>query len=249
MKQVLQEVAESIEERWQDYGVAVWTHAYEEDAIYYYVLYRFDQWNWVPAVDKFNTRLYYAVQRHGLTIARRIEYRADVQDLKPKYEIHQRASLLRANPLFEPLEGEVIHRLAASATEHHYSEGEKIVRQGEQDEGFYVIQAGEVTISVTDEAGSSQDMLHLKAGDFFGELALLKSEPSPVSALAVTDVHLIIIEGGLITQLIDTNPQFAQEVNFFIEKRQTLVNAISRTENGKQNHTARQDWINVAKRL
>lgn len=200
-------------------------------------------------MDKFYHRLWYAARRHGLTLARPIEYRANVDRLKPPREEDKIVRILRATPLFGPLEDDVIQELGAGATEHHYAVGEFVIHQGEADEGFYLVQAGEVTMSAKDKNGNAQEIAHLKAGDFFGELALLKNEPSPISAQVVTDVDLLIIEGKLITQLIETHPQFARELNFFIEKRQTLLNAISETENGRQPHTARRDWLDVAKNV
>ncbi|PON09723.1 hypothetical protein C2W62_53950 [Candidatus Entotheonella serta] len=45
-----------------------------------------------------------------------------------------------------------------------------------------------------------------------------------MTARAVTDVDLLVINGRLISQLIESNPQFAQELNLFIEKRQMRWN-------------------------
>ncbi len=209
----------------------------------------FDLWDWVDVYDKFNTRIYYAAKRHGLTFSRPIEYRSDAADLKPVMDMQKVIDMLQSHSLFEALETNAIQRLASAATRQHYSEQEIIAHQGEPDDGFYIIQAGEVILSVSNETGVTQDMVHLQTGDFFGELALLQSEPNPMTARAVTDVDLLVINGRLISQLIESNPQFAQELNLFIEKRQMLVDAIIGTKNGHLQHTLRQDWIDVVKRL
>ncbi len=246
VKQVLRDVAWSIDGMW---NVVVMTLPYTEDGIYYRVLCFFDQWDWVDIYDTFNTRLYYAAKRHGLTFARPIEYRGNLHDLKPAVATQRITTTLQTNPLFQSLEDESLQKLVAGTTVHHYTEGEIIIRQGDADEGLYVIQAGEVTLAVKDESGATQDMAHLKAAEFFGELALLKNEPSPISARALTDVDLLIIDGGIMTQLIETQPQFAQELNLFIEKRQTQVLAMSEMGHGKPHQTARQDWMDVARRV
>ena len=142
-----------------------------------------------------------------------------------------------------------IDDLTTGTALHDFAVGEVIVHQGKPDEGFYVIQTGEVTISVQDGAGQPQDIACLKTGEFFGEMALLRNEPSPISATATTVVRLLVVDGPLITQLIEQNPQFALEMNYFLEKRQMTLNTITGTEDEKREQTARHDWIDIVKQL
>ncbi|PON15492.1 hypothetical protein C2W62_23550, partial [Candidatus Entotheonella serta] len=100
----MREVAESIEELWDDYPVYIWTNAYKEDGIYYTALCFFDLWDWVDVYDKFNTRIYYAAKRHGLTFSRPIEYRSDAADLKPVMDMQKVIDMLQSHSLFEALE-------------------------------------------------------------------------------------------------------------------------------------------------
>lgn len=227
----------------------VFVAGYTDHGITYWALFSIDFWEFSSSRTQFFVRIYYAAKRLGLTLARPVEYKGDLSDLMPKAAPPMIADMLRANALFESLPAETIDGLAVGTTLTLYSQGEVIVHQGEPDEGFYVIQTGEVTISVRDRGGHSQDIAQLKTGDFFGEMALLRNEPSPISAMAMTEVQVLVIDGHQITHLIETNPQFAREMNFFIEKRRTLISPVSDMANGMPNQNARQDWIDIAKKV
>ena len=78
-------------------------------------------------------------------------------------------------------------------------------------------------------------------GEFFGEMALLPGELSPVFATALADVTVIMINHLSVKQLINTNPRFAVEMNQFIEERKRAVQLAQGQErvavpsqNGKQ---------------
>lgn len=49
-----------------------------------------------------------------------------------------------------------------------YEDGDDVVKQGEQGDAFYIIEAGEAVVKQNDEPVS-----YLNADDYFGELALL----------------------------------------------------------------------------
>lgn len=157
--------------------------------------------------------------------------------------------MLRQKPLFDSLAPGAIDDLVPATDVRDYAAGETIVYQGQPDEGFYLLQTGSVTLSVRDGEGRLRDIEHLKEDDFFGELALLGNEPSPISAVATTDVHLLIIESGMITQLIEKNPQLAMDMNFFVEKRQAILDAIPGAQQGRNQQSVQHDLVDVVKKV
>ncbi|ETX08478.1 MAG: hypothetical protein ETSY2_05190 [Candidatus Entotheonella gemina] len=249
VKQVIMGVLESVDEILADPAPEVMTYAYEENAIVYRMSFYLDFWDWVPARDHVYTQLYYAIRRHGLTLARPLAFRGGINALKPQKSVQQIADTLRASSLFASLPPETIDGLVTATSVHDYAENEHIVRQGKPDDGFYVIVTGEVTVTMQVGAGPVQHIAYHTAGDFFGEMALLGNEPSPVGVIAATDVRVLIIDGHAITQLLDQSPQFALEMNFFIEKRQTHINTMVGVETERRNQTARHDWISMIKKL
>ena len=249
VKQVILEVLQSVDEVLEHPPPEVMTYEYEDNAIVYRMSYYIDFWNWGYARDHVYTQLYYAIRRHGLTLARPLSFRGGMHALKPQRSVQQIADTLRASSLFTSLPAETLDRLVTATSIHDYAEHEYIVRQGKPDDGFYVIVTGDVLVTMQVGSGPAQHIAYYTAGDFFGEMALLGNEPSPVGVLAITDVRVLMIDGHVITQLIDQSPQFALEMNFFIEKRQAHMKTIAGVETERRNQTARHDWINMIKKL
>ena len=247
VKQVLQDICSDIDGIVSEPSII--TYGYEDLGIKYRITCMIDFWDWVSVWDAFHTQLYYAAKRNGLTLARPTEFQGELDDLKPKLSPQTIADMLRTKPLFESLDADTINWLASGTRVHDYAANENIMKQGEPDDGFYAIETGEVVLTVQDQAGHTHNIAHLSAGEFFGEMALIRNEPSPVSAAASTDVYLLITDGHMITQLLETNPQFALELNYFIEKRQATIAAITGSQNGQMNQTARHDWVDMVRRV
>jgi CRP/FNR family cyclic AMP-dependent transcriptional regulator len=91
----------------------------------------------------------------------------------------QMAESLRAVPLFENLDDRALRRLAESMHEKSYEAGQEVVTQGEGGVGFFVILEGSARASV-----GGQEQGELRAGDYFGEMALLDGEQRSASITA-----------------------------------------------------------------
>ena len=89
------------------------------------------------------------------------------------------ARSLRAVPLFAELSDKDLRRLEDSMHEKTYAEGRQVVTQGESGLGFFVILDGTATVTV--DGGGTRE---LRAGDYFGEMALLDGEQRSASITA-----------------------------------------------------------------
>jgi cGMP-dependent protein kinase 2 len=63
--------------------------------------------------------------------------------------------------------------------------GVQVVREGEPGDYFYIIKEGEAVVFQTGPAGRQHKVNHLFRADFFGEHALLVSEPRMATVSAV----------------------------------------------------------------
>ena len=96
--------------------------------------------------------------------------------------------LLRSIPLFAPLSPPTLETLARKSEPLSFASGEAIVREGEASDRFYVIASGSVDVT---QAGR---LLRTEtAGDFFGEIGLLRDVPRTATVTAATEtvVHAL----------------------------------------------------------
>jgi MFS family permease len=97
--------------------------------------------------------------------------------------------LLRGDPLFEPLAPPTIERLSANLVTVEAAAGASIIREGEPGDRFYVVDDGEVEVSVGGAVVRRQG-----PGSSFGEIALLRNVPRTATVRAVGDVRLLALE-------------------------------------------------------
>ncbi|HET9346008.1 MAG TPA: MFS transporter [Candidatus Limnocylindrales bacterium] len=111
-----------------------------------------------------------------------------VADAAAVVHVHE-LELLRDDPLFEPLAPPTIERLSANLVPVRAASGAWIIREGEVGDRFYVVDEGEVEVSVGGDVVRRQG-----AGSSFGEIALLRNVPRTASVRAATDVVLLALE-------------------------------------------------------
>ena len=98
-------------------------------------------------------------------------------------------ALLRSIPLFSPLPPATVEHLAAALSPVSVAAGREVFRQGDPGDRFYIVREGEVGVTVDGHAAPP-----LGAGDYFGEIALLRDVPRTATITAKTDVELLALE-------------------------------------------------------
>jgi CPA1 family monovalent cation:H+ antiporter len=108
-------------------------------------------------------------------------------------EIHklklEPTELLRKVPLFREVPPDGYTDIAARMRAHSVPDNEIIIRQGQAGDSLFLIARGVVRVA-HEEQGVTRDIATLMAGDFFGEMALLHSEPRTATVRAVTPCSL-----------------------------------------------------------
>src|SRR5262249_37932693 len=112
--------------------------------------------------------------------------------------------VLKGIPLFSTLSKRHVRRIANLAKPQRFAESSAIVRKGQRGETFYVILDGEATLSLPQ--GKTRV---LKAGDWFGELALLDGGPRSATITARTPVLTMRIARRPFLKLVGSDSELA----------------------------------------
>ncbi|KAI0722270.1 protein kinase A regulatory subunit [Cerioporus squamosus] len=86
--------------------------------------------------------------------------------------------------LLSSLEPEERSKVADALVSRVYEDGEAVVRQGEMGDTFFFVEEGNAVVTKNRDGGS-EVVGHLKKGDYFGELSLLRLEPRAATVSAV----------------------------------------------------------------
>jgi CRP-like cAMP-binding protein len=93
--------------------------------------------------------------------------------------------ILRRVRLFADLDQEEIEEIALLFKERDFPQGETIIREGTGGAAFYVIESGEVTVTIGGDFRAT-----LGPGDYFGEIALLDEGARIATCTAATDLNV-----------------------------------------------------------
>ena len=97
--------------------------------------------------------------------------------------------LLRGIPIFEPLGPAAIDRLACALVPVHAHPGSVVVQQGDPGDHFYIVTSGRVAVNV-----DGHPVREERAGESFGEIALLRSVPRTATVRALEPTEMVLLE-------------------------------------------------------
>jgi MFS family permease len=111
--------------------------------------------------------------------------RLDQETIVPEREL----ALLRAIPIFAPLDIPTVDHLAQQLGARMVQEGTVVISQGAVGDRFYLIDRGRVSVTA-----DGRRVADLGPGDFFGEIALLRDVPRTATVTATEETRLLTLE-------------------------------------------------------
>jgi voltage-gated potassium channel len=142
---------------------------------------------------------------------------ADLPDsLRTEVALFLRRDFIEHAPLFRGASHELVREMALQLRPVVFTPGDFIFRAGQYGRHMYFISRGMVEIIAPD---GEIVMTTLKDGEFFGELALLFSQPRTASARAVDYCDLYTLDKDTFDHALARYPEFAAHIQEEVHRR------------------------------
>jgi hypothetical protein len=142
---------------------------------------------------------------------------ADLPDsLRSEVAVFLRRDFIERAPLFQGASHELVREMALQLRPVVFTPGDFIFRAGQYGHNMYFISRGTVEIIAPD---STTVMTTLTDGQFFGELALLFSQPRTASVRAVDYCDLYTLDKDTFDHVLAHYPEFAAHIKEVAEGR------------------------------
>ena len=115
--------------------------------------------------------------------------------------------LLRKVPLFSRLDKKHLQAVAQITDELDLPAGKEMATEGDRGREFFVLLEGEADVKKGERSINT-----MKAGDFFGEIALVTKMPRTASVTATTPVRVLVITERDFDALLKKSPEVGRNV-------------------------------------
>jgi small-conductance mechanosensitive channel/CRP-like cAMP-binding protein len=167
------------------------------------------------------------------------------EDRKESREQARRIAALSSVDLFRTLDDELQRDLAAHLVYAPFARGEAVTREGDKDDGLYMIVSGEATVRIGSGA-EAKDVARLVAGNFFGEMSLMTGEARTASVVAATDLVCYRVDKPAFQRVVNERPAVADRIaEILVMRRTALTSAREERDEVRRNRveTAKQDLL------
>ena len=122
-------------------------------------------------------------------------------------------------PAFAALSPIVLAEIAEKMHRERTQSGQVIIKQGDQEDKFFLIRSG--TLNVSREGPDGQTISStLREGEFFGEAALMAAEPTSATVVAGPNTELYVLERDAFQSAIESTATFNEQILRALFQRQ-----------------------------
>lgn len=118
-----------------------------------------------------------------------------------------KVELLKGVPLFSKLDKKGLEDVAQIADEIDLPAGKEMATEGDRGREFFVLLKGEADVT-----RGGQKINAMKAGEFFGEIALVTKMPRTATVTATSDVDVLVITERAFDNLMKKSPEIGRAV-------------------------------------
>ncbi len=120
--------------------------------------------------------------------------------------------IIKNIPFFACLSEEELLELEQVIVEKRFSKGQVILHEEDTPNFMYFVESGKVKVVQMSEKGKEQILAIHKAGDFFGEMALMDGKTSPATVIAMEDVRIGMISKENFKRHVLRNEKMLREI-------------------------------------
>lgn len=120
---------------------------------------------------------------------------------------NQKVELIGRAPLFARCSRKELGEIALVADEIDLREGKELTRQGAPGREFFVLLEGTAEVRRNGRTVNS-----LRAGDFFGEIALVSRAPRTATVVATSPLRALVVTDRSFRHLLEHSPQIKTKV-------------------------------------
>jgi hypothetical protein len=122
-------------------------------------------------------------------------------------------------PLFPEFLPAELTAVAGHLEHRRFAEGERIVAEGEPGDAFYIIAEGTVEVTVRSPQGAEIALATLGAGEFFGEVAVIKGRKRTATITAAGPCEVLELTRAELDKVVATHPRVRPVLEKFIHRR------------------------------
>lgn len=100
-----------------------------------------------------------------------------------------------------------------------YQAGDVIIRQGDIPDKFYIITRGRVEVVEQAPDGSERFVATLRAGDYVGEVGMMRRSRRVATVRALTDVNVMAMDRQTFANWLNSSDMIRDEIEALIERR------------------------------
>ena len=119
------------------------------------------------------------------------------------------SELLKRVPLFEGLSDAELTALSEVAMLRVFPKDRVVIMAEEEGDSLFVIQQGQVKVSIVSEDGREVILSILGEGNFFGEMSLLDGHPRSANVTTTQETELLMVRRADFLHFIQRSPQTA----------------------------------------
>jgi len=139
----------------------------------------------------------------------------------------EKVLFLKEVSLFKNISSERLAKIATITKEVEFQRQDKIINEGDEGDSLFIIVDGTVSI-----LKGKEKITELGPKDFFGEMAILDSEPRSATVIANTDIVCLMISREDFTEiLIDEHEIMLAIIKSLVHRlRQTNIKSDKKTQ-------------------